>query len=82
MGSAQGKGDEKSDDPNLTDKQLADEVEEEEKKDDHWLYELTLQYLQSPVLLVPVYSFIDENCIFFDEDEVNQHEQKSVFDKF
>lgn len=34
MGSAQGKGDEKSDDPNLTDKQLADEVEEEEKKDD------------------------------------------------
>lgn len=30
----------------------------------------------------PVYEFIDENCIYFDEEEVNQHEQKSIFDKF
>jgi len=37
-----------------------------------WQYEFLVQYLTSPMWKIPIYDFLDENCIVFDDEEENK----------
>lgn len=50
--------------------------------EDQWLYEYLLQYLTSPLWKVPIYEFLDENCIVFDDDEENKFSYTEIHNKF
>lgn len=30
---------------------------------------MTMEFLQSPIINIPIFEFVDENCIYFDEEE-------------
>ena len=38
------------------------------------MYEYVAQFLRSPLWKIPILSFLDENCIIFDEGEENNEE--------
>mmetsp|Transcript_10431 Transcript_10431/g.15600 ORF Transcript_10431/g.15600 Transcript_10431/m.15600 type:complete len:350 (-) Transcript_10431:310-1359(-) len=47
-----------------------------------WLYEYLLQFLRSPGWKVPIMSFVDENCIVFDDEEENKLSYTEVHNQF
>ncbi|KAL4440973.1 hypothetical protein ABPG74_009386 [Tetrahymena malaccensis] len=50
--------------------------------EDSWIYEYLLQYLTSPLWKVPIYEFLDENCIVFDDEEENKFSYTEIHNKF
>jgi UDP-N-acetylglucosamine transferase subunit ALG13 len=58
------------------------EAFEQDTEADQWIYESLLQYLTSPLWKVPIYSFIDENCIVFDAEEENKFGYTEIHKKF
>ncbi|KAL4488789.1 hypothetical protein ABPG72_016442 [Tetrahymena utriculariae] len=50
--------------------------------EDAWIYEYLLQYLTSPLWKVPIYEFLDENCIVFDDEEENKFSYTEIHNKF
>lgn len=42
------------------------------------MYESVLQYLTSPLWKVPIHTFIDANCIVFDDEEENKFSYTEV----
>jgi hypothetical protein len=43
---------------------------------------MLIQYLTSPLWKIPIYEFLDEHCIVFDEEEENKFEYTDVHNKF
>jgi hypothetical protein len=39
---------------------------------------MLIQYLTSPLWKIPIYEFLDEHCIVFDEEEENKFEYTDV----
>ena len=39
-----------------------------------WFFDMILNFLRSPRWVTPIMSFIDENCIVFDNDDENKLE--------
>ncbi len=39
---------------------------------DDWVFDSVMGYLQSPQWTTPVLTFIDENCVVFDNEEENK----------
>jgi hypothetical protein len=37
-----------------------------------WLFDSIIGFLKSPIWLNPIQSFIDENCLVFDNEEENK----------
>ena len=53
-----------------------------EEEENIWLFDSVTQYLKGPEWAVPVWDFIDENCIVFDSEEENKMEYTSIFNLF
>eukprot|EP00232_Nephroselmis_pyriformis_P005488 CAMPEP_0182909292 /NCGR_PEP_ID=MMETSP0034_2-20130328/35674_1 /TAXON_ID=156128 /ORGANISM="Nephroselmis pyriformis, Strain CCMP717" /LENGTH=302 /DNA_ID=CAMNT_0025045537 /DNA_START=89 /DNA_END=993 /DNA_ORIENTATION=+ len=47
-----------------------------------WLYEAIIRFLQGPCYSAPLMSFIDENCVIFDNEEENKIEYTDIHEKF
>ena len=47
-----------------------------------WLFDSVAQFLKGPEWAVPVWDFIDQNCIVFDSEEENKLAYNDVFNLF
>merc|ERR1712096_146089 len=47
-----------------------------------WLHDYIVQFLKSPSFKIPLVTFIDENCVIFDEDEENKLTYTDIHTKF
>lgn len=47
-----------------------------------WIFDSLITFLKSPRWKTPVVSFIEENCIIFDNEEENKFEYTSVHKEF
>lgn len=47
-----------------------------------WVYDFVLAFLKSPVFTAPVNSFIDKECIVFDNEEENKLIYTEIHSKF
>ena len=45
---------------------------QEVESEDDWLFDYMMETFRSPTWEVPVMTFIDENCVIFDNDEENK----------
>lgn len=36
-----------------------------------WIYELVYEHMTSPIWKIAISEYIDENCIFFEDDDSN-----------
>ena len=63
---------------------MAEEEEEYYYEEDEitWVLDSITEYLKSPLWKNPILSFIDEHCIFFDEEEENKLEYTDYYNKF
>ncbi len=43
-----------------------------------WIFDAIVNYLKSPKWRTPMLSFIEENCLVFDLDEVNKFEYTKI----
>jgi len=50
--------------------------------DNEWLGDYIMQFLKSPSWAVPIMQFIDENCIFFDNEDENKLEYTLLHTQF
>ena len=61
----------------------AEKKEEIETESEYeWLVECFVQFLVSPIWKLNINSFIDENCIFFEDVEENQLEHLKIHKEF
>ena len=51
-------------------------------EDSVWLFDAVTGFLRSPDWAVPVWNFIDDNCIVFDSDEENKLAYHDIFNAF
>jgi len=58
--------------------QLMNRIAEE----DQWMYDFIVQYLSSPTWRIPILTYLDENCIIFDDDEENKFEYTDIHNGF
>lgn len=42
------------------------------------MYDSVIQFLLSPTWRIPILTFIDENCIIFDDEEENKFEYTDI----
>ena len=49
---------------------------------DVWLFDSVTQFLKGANWAVPVWDFIDDNCIVFDSEEENKLEYSNIFNLF
>jgi uncharacterized UPF0160 family protein len=47
-----------------------------------WLHDYIIQFLKSPSFKIPLVTFIDENCVVFDDEEENKINYTEVHNKF
>eukprot|EP00743_Colponemidia_sp_Colp-15_P001413 GILK01001550.1.p1 GENE.GILK01001550.1~~GILK01001550.1.p1 ORF type:complete len:467 (-),score=130.55 GILK01001550.1:826-2181(-) len=50
--------------------------------DEDWIYDYILQFLKSPSWTVPILSFIDDNCVVFDNEEENKFIYTDIHNQF
>jgi len=55
---------------------------EEDESEYEWLVESFVQFLVSPIWKLNINSFVDENCIFFEDVEENQLEHLNIHNEF
>lgn len=66
----------------ISSSQMQHGIRHEEDADDQWIYDSVLQFLTSPLWKVPIYTFLDENCIIFDDEEENKFTYTDIFQEF
>ena len=52
------------------------------EEDEFWRFDAMTQFMKSPDWAVPVWGFIDENCIVFDSDEESKLAHMDIFNAF
>lgn len=50
--------------------------------DNDWIFDSVINFVKSPLWKVPITSFINENCIIFDDEEENKLEYTDIHKKF
>lgn len=51
-------------------------------KDKDWIFDSVIAFVKSPLWKVPITSFINENCIVFDEEDENKLEYTNIHKNF
>jgi hypothetical protein len=59
-------------------KQLTKAELEAKADENSWLLDCVLSFMRSPRWRAPVVSFIEENCLVFDNDEENKLEYTTI----
>lgn len=76
----------KTADPPKSNEKATDAFTKEKKKEDKteedWVYDFISSFLRSPPWTVPLNSFIDQHCIFFDGDEENKFVHTDLHKEF
>ena len=47
-----------------------------------WILEIMTEFLQSPLWKNPIISFVEENCVYFENTEENRLDYTAVHTKF
>jgi len=50
--------------------------------DKEWIFDSVVNFVKSPLWKVPVTSFINENCVIFDDEDENKLEYTDIHNKF
>lgn len=46
--------------------------------DEEWIFASVINFLQSPLWSTPVFTYVDQNCIYFDKEEENKLEHTQI----
>lgn len=48
--------------------------------DSEWIFASVINFLQSPLWATPVFTYVDQNCMYFDKEEENKLEYTKIHD--
>jgi len=55
---------------------------QEQESDNDWFFDMIINFLRSPRWKTPIMSFLDENCIVFDNEDENKLEYTNLHNSF